>query len=123
MATVGAVCYMQTNQLCLTLIGPNIDYDPVRFVKPQTSYVEIWDDPSFIAVCRCDSRAKHESDNEESIDTQPEPSFDNRFKATIDRNLDASIDSWEDEDHQKSFSISTAIPTCDLLNRFTSWFN
>ena len=28
MATVGAVCNMQTNQLCLTLINPDVHYDP-----------------------------------------------------------------------------------------------
>ncbi|KAF3530050.1 hypothetical protein DY000_02041745 [Brassica cretica] len=34
MATVGAVCNMHTNQLCLTLINPDVYYDPVRIVKP-----------------------------------------------------------------------------------------
>ena len=29
LTTVGAVCNMQTNQLCLTLIDPNVYYDPV----------------------------------------------------------------------------------------------
>ena len=33
MATVGAVCKMQTNKLCLTLIDPNVCYDPARVVK------------------------------------------------------------------------------------------
>ncbi|KAF2618689.1 hypothetical protein F2Q68_00039235 [Brassica cretica] len=33
MATIGAVCKMQTNKLCLTLIDPNVYYDPVRVVK------------------------------------------------------------------------------------------
>ncbi|KAF2542742.1 hypothetical protein F2Q68_00030987 [Brassica cretica] len=28
MGTVGAVCNMQTNQLCLTLVDPNVYYDP-----------------------------------------------------------------------------------------------
>ena len=37
MAIVGAVCNMQTNQLCLTLIDPNIYYDPLRVVKTHTS--------------------------------------------------------------------------------------
>ena len=37
MAIVGAVCNMQTNQLCLTLINSDVYYDPVRIVKPQTS--------------------------------------------------------------------------------------
>ncbi|KAF2585867.1 hypothetical protein F2Q70_00035769 [Brassica cretica] len=45
MGTVGAVCNMQTNQLCLTLVDPNVYYDPVRVIKPHTSYMEIGDDP------------------------------------------------------------------------------
>ena len=45
MAIVGAVCNMQTNQLCLTLTNPIIYYDPVRVVKTKTSYIKIGDDP------------------------------------------------------------------------------
>lgn len=37
MATVGAVCNMQTDQLCLTLINHDVYYDPVRIDKPHTS--------------------------------------------------------------------------------------
>lgn len=47
MATIGAVCKMQTNQLFLTLIDLNVYYDPVRIVKSQTSYIKIGDDPGF----------------------------------------------------------------------------
>ncbi|KAF2550489.1 hypothetical protein F2Q68_00035201 [Brassica cretica] len=41
MATVGAVCNMKTNQLCLTLINPDVHYDPVRVVRPQTSNIRV----------------------------------------------------------------------------------
>ena len=37
MVTVGAVCNMQTNQLCLTLINLDVHYDPVKVVRPRTS--------------------------------------------------------------------------------------
>ena len=37
LSTVGAVCNMQTNQLCLTLINPHVHYDPIPVMKPQTS--------------------------------------------------------------------------------------
>ena len=33
MATVGAVCNMQTNQLCMTLINHYVHYDPVRVMR------------------------------------------------------------------------------------------
>ncbi|KAF3509956.1 hypothetical protein F2Q69_00006572 [Brassica cretica] len=35
MATVGPVCDMQANKLCLTLIDPTVYYDPMRVVKQQ----------------------------------------------------------------------------------------
>ena len=34
LSTVGAVCNMQSNQLCLTLIDPNAHYDPITVKKP-----------------------------------------------------------------------------------------
>ena len=37
MATIGAVSNMQTRQVCLTLINPDVHYDPVRVVRPQMS--------------------------------------------------------------------------------------
>jgi len=38
--TVGAVCDMNTNRLCLTLIDPDIHNDPVRVVRQQVNLVE-----------------------------------------------------------------------------------
>ncbi|KAF8112091.1 hypothetical protein N665_0067s0012 [Sinapis alba] len=49
-ATVRAVCNMQTNQLCLTLIDQNVYYDPMRVLKGQMSYIEIGDDPWLVAA-------------------------------------------------------------------------
>ncbi|KAF3493796.1 hypothetical protein DY000_02055543 [Brassica cretica] len=34
LSTVGAVCNLQTNQLCLTLIDPNAHYDHIPVKKP-----------------------------------------------------------------------------------------
>ncbi|KAF3532139.1 hypothetical protein DY000_02040830 [Brassica cretica] len=55
--------------------------------------------------------AERKSDGEALIDTQHEPSFDNRFEDTIDKNLEALIGSWAHKDHHESFAISTATPT------------
>ncbi|KAF3555029.1 hypothetical protein F2Q69_00014016 [Brassica cretica] len=49
---VGAVCNLQTNQLCLTLIDPNAHYDPIPVKKPQTISRRI-NDPGIIAACHC----------------------------------------------------------------------
>ena len=93
MATVAAVCDMETNKLCLTLKDPTVYYDPVRVVKQQTWYMEIGDDPGFIVVCYCDHGAEVESKNEASIDTQLEESIDEMSEAMIDKALEAPIDS------------------------------
>ncbi|KAF2561431.1 hypothetical protein F2Q70_00017706 [Brassica cretica] len=37
LSRVGAVCNLQTNQLCLTLINPHVHYNPIPVKKPQTS--------------------------------------------------------------------------------------
>ena len=55
--------------------------------------------------------AERKSDGEALIDTQHEPSFNNRFEDTIDKNLEALIGSWAHKDHHESFAISTATPT------------
>ena len=44
LSTVGAVCNMQTNQLCLTLIDPHVHYNPIPVMKPHASSRRI-DDP------------------------------------------------------------------------------
>ncbi|KAF2566643.1 hypothetical protein F2Q70_00028043 [Brassica cretica] len=78
-------------------------------------------------TCYSDSGAKRELDGEISIDTPPEPSLDCRFEATIDRVLEAlinsdptnevddfpegSIDSWENDYYQPSFAIHIVIPS------------
>lgn len=57
MATVGDVCNMHTNQMCLTLIDENVFYVPFRVVKEHMPYIEIRDDRGFVAVCYSDSSA------------------------------------------------------------------
>ncbi|KAF2561381.1 hypothetical protein F2Q70_00015641 [Brassica cretica] len=106
LSTVGAVCNLQTNQLCLTLINPNAHYDPIPVKKPQTISRRI-NDPGIIAACHCG--AENESNYSESIDTHPVTSVDNDFKHV--RDGDYSIGSWADEHHQESFAVETATYT------------
>ena len=67
MSTVGAVCNMQTNQLCLTLINPDVYYDPVRVVKPQTSNTGV--NTGFTAACHFDFEDEFEIKYSGSIDS------------------------------------------------------
>ena len=53
-ATVGAICDMKTNMMCLTMIDPDIHYDPVRLGKTQAKTVEKENDLRIIAVCHCE---------------------------------------------------------------------
>ncbi|KAF3521934.1 hypothetical protein F2Q69_00048294 [Brassica cretica] len=125
---VGAVCNLQTNQLCLTLIDPNAHYDPIPVKKPQTIPRRI-NDPGIIAACHCG--AEYESDYSESIDTHPVTSIDTqpqqrcRKRASTDtayyksvdtdfnrvRDGDYSIVSWADKNHHESFAVETVTYT------------
>ena len=69
-------CFQHANKSDVpALIDKNVFYDPVRVVKVQTPYIEIGDDPGYVAACYSDcysdSDAKCEGDGEVSIDTQP----------------------------------------------------
>ena len=60
MATVGVVCNMQTNQLCLTLVNHDVYYDPIRVAKPQTSDTRV--NTGFIAACHSDFEDEYETE-------------------------------------------------------------
>ena len=66
LATVGAVCDMNTNRLCLTLIDPDVHYDLVRVVRQHVNLVEFGNDLGYIAACHCG--AEYETEYSESID-------------------------------------------------------
>ncbi|KAF3560690.1 hypothetical protein DY000_02015469 [Brassica cretica] len=90
-ATVRAVCNMQTNQLCLTLINPDIYYDPVRIVKPQTSNTGV--NTRFIAACYCELKVEYETEYEASIDNRSYTSINSVIQPTIGNHSRESIDS------------------------------
>uniref|UniRef100_M4D130 Aspartic peptidase DDI1-type domain-containing protein n=1 Tax=Brassica campestris TaxID=3711 RepID=M4D130_BRACM len=60
MATVGAVCNMQTNQLCLTLISHDVHYDPVRVMRRRTSGTRV--NTRFIAAYHCNYEDEYETE-------------------------------------------------------------
>ncbi|KAF2556636.1 hypothetical protein F2Q68_00015504 [Brassica cretica] len=53
LATVGAVCDMNKNKLCLTLIDPNIHYDPIRPKRKVINSVDYGKELGFIGACHC----------------------------------------------------------------------
>ncbi|KAG5414539.1 hypothetical protein IGI04_002106 [Brassica rapa subsp. trilocularis] len=127
LATAGAVCDMNKNKLCLTLIDPNIHYDPIR---PKRKIIN-------------SHESEYETEYSESIDTHTFPSIDsNESTVTDDRNNtllyvdqpvdhfalpnhcyphfafqppskrgrdDYSIGSWADTGFHESFAVDTLI--------------
>ncbi|KAF2534329.1 hypothetical protein F2Q70_00031135 [Brassica cretica] len=97
LSTVGAVCNMQTNQWCLTLIDPHFHYNP-PVKKPQTSSRRI-DDPGIIAACHCG--AEYETEYLTSIETHTATSIDDAHQKSIDipkeESVDSSPEDWEND--------------------------
>ncbi|KAF3555552.1 hypothetical protein F2Q69_00012520 [Brassica cretica] len=118
LSIVGAVCNLQTNQLCLTLIDPNAHYDPIPVKKPQTISRRI-NDAGIIAACHCGD--EYEIEYSESIETHTATSIDRGHQKSTDtayyktvntdfnrvREGDYSIGSWTDEPHHESFAVET----------------
>ncbi|WZZ14788.1 hypothetical protein YC2023_107877 [Brassica napus] len=89
LATVGAVCDMNKNKLYLTLIDPNIHYDPIRPKREIINYVDYEKELGFIGACHCGAEyeSEYETEYSESIDTHTFPSIDsNESTVTDDRN-------------------------------------
>ncbi|KAF2597412.1 hypothetical protein F2Q68_00009914 [Brassica cretica] len=81
LSIVGAVCNLQTNQLCLTLIDPHVHYNPIPVRKPQTSSRRI-NDPGLIAACHCGS--EYETEYSTSIETHIATSIDSAHQKSTD---------------------------------------
>ncbi|WZY99104.1 hypothetical protein YC2023_071433 [Brassica napus] len=101
LATVGAVCDMNKNKLCLTLIDPNIHYDPIQPKKKVINSVDYGKELGFIGACHCGAEyeSEYETEYSESINTPTFPSIDpNESTVTDDRN-NTSLDVDQPVDH------------------------
>ncbi|KAF3540607.1 hypothetical protein F2Q69_00018899 [Brassica cretica] len=98
LSTVGAVCNLQTNQLCLTLIDPNAHYDSIPVKKPQMSSRRI-NDPGIIAPCHCG--AEYETKYSASIEIHTGTSIDSGHpkstNITHEELVDSLPDDWEND--------------------------
>ena len=108
LSTVGAVCNLQTNQLCLTLIDPHARCNPILGKNPQTSSGRI-DDPGLIASCHCG--AEYETEYSASIETHTATSIDSAHQKSIDTPKDESVDSslndWENDYYNPTMAAHT----------------
>ncbi|KAF3598902.1 hypothetical protein F2Q69_00035168 [Brassica cretica] len=106
--TVGAVCNLQTNQLCLTLIDPHIHYNSIPVKKPQTSS-RIINDPGLIAACHC--RLGYETEYSALIETHTATLIDSAHQKSTDTPKEESIDSspndWENDYYNPTMAAHT----------------
>ncbi|KAG5375818.1 hypothetical protein IGI04_040414, partial [Brassica rapa subsp. trilocularis] len=96
-ATVGAVCDMNKNKLCLTLIDLNIYYDPIQPKRKVINSVDYGKELGFIGACHCG--AEYESEYLESIDTPTFPSIDSNESTVTDDRNNTSLDVDQPVDH------------------------
>ncbi|KAF3611400.1 hypothetical protein DY000_02046970 [Brassica cretica] len=98
LSTVGAVCNLQTNQLCLMLIDPHVQYNPIPVTKPQTTSRRI-NDSRIIAACHCG--AEYETEYSASIETHTAISIESAQQKLTDAAGEESVDSsqgeWEND--------------------------
>ena len=101
LATVGAVCDMNKNKLCLTLIDPNIHYDPIRPKRKVINSVDYGKELGFIGACHCGAEyePEYETEYSESIDTPTFPSIDSNVSMVTDDHNNTSLDVMHPVDH------------------------
>ncbi|KAF3497985.1 hypothetical protein DY000_02054930 [Brassica cretica] len=109
LSTVGAVCNLQTNQLCLILINPNAHYELIPVKKPLTISRRI-NDAGIIAACHCGD--EYETEYSASIETHTATSIDSGNQKSTDIPHDESIDSSPDEWENDYYN-----PTIDAYTR------
>ncbi|KAF3505368.1 hypothetical protein F2Q69_00041718 [Brassica cretica] len=106
--TVGAVCNLQTNQLCLTLIDPHAHYNPIPDKKPQTT-PKRFNDPGIIAACHFG--AEYEIEYSASIETHTATSIDIAHQKSTDTPTEESVDSspedWENDYYNPTMAAYT----------------
>ncbi|KAF3493322.1 hypothetical protein DY000_02052295 [Brassica cretica] len=90
MATVGAVCDLKKNRMCLTNVDETVFYDPVEKKKNERfiSCIDVFEDPT-LTTNKYREPARPAS---ASIDIQPPESIDNTSSTSIDSTVPASID-------------------------------
>ena len=106
MATVGAVCDLKRNKMCLTNVDETVFYDPMEKKKSEEliSCIEMFEDPGPTAdsnrepaipeSASVDIRiaASVDFQSSESIDNQPSASDDSQSSESIDTKPSASVD-------------------------------
>ncbi|KAF3542373.1 hypothetical protein DY000_02008273 [Brassica cretica] len=108
LSTVGAVCNLQTNQLCLTLIDPNAHYNHIPVEKPHTTSRRI-NYPGIIAACHYGM--EYETEYSASIETHTATSINSGYKKSTKNPHDESVNSrpydWENDYYNPTIAAYT----------------
>ncbi|KAF3593643.1 hypothetical protein DY000_02023990 [Brassica cretica] len=108
LSTLGAVCNMQTNQLCVTLIDHHVNYNPIPVKQPHASSRRMYD-PGLIAACHCG--AEYETDYSASIETHTATSIDSAHQKSInilqEEWVDSSPGDWENYYYNPTMAAHT----------------
>ncbi|KAF3582682.1 hypothetical protein DY000_02031588 [Brassica cretica] len=89
LATVEAICNLQTNQLCLMLIDPHVHYNFIPVKKPHTSPEESMIQES-LQHATMEQNTRHNTRREESVDI--------------------SLDNWENDYYNPIMAVNDATP-------------
>ena len=92
---------MNKNKLCLTLIDPNIHYDPIRPKRKVINSMDYGKELGFIGACHCGAEYESEyvTEYSESIDTPTFPSIDSNESTVTDDPNKTSLDVDQPVDH------------------------
>ena len=92
MATVGAVCDLKRNKMCLTNVDETVFYDPMEKKKSEEliSCIEMFEDPGPTA----DSNHEPAIPESASVDIGIAVSVDFQSSESIDNQISASDDSY-----------------------------
>ncbi|KAF3522823.1 hypothetical protein F2Q69_00049444 [Brassica cretica] len=97
LSTIGAMCNLQSNQLCLTLIDPHTHYNPIPVKKPQTAHQKSTDAPK-----------------EESVDSSQDDWENDYYNPTMAAYTRQNMHTEEyDEDYEEERATENA-PSIDI---------
>ncbi|KAF2589798.1 hypothetical protein F2Q70_00038542 [Brassica cretica] len=107
LSIVGAMCNLESNQLCLTLIDPHTHYNPIPVKKPQTAHQKSTDAPK-----------------EESVDSSPddwENDYYNPTMAAYTRQNMHTKEYDEDYEEERVTEYKAILDEEDTLLHHSSW--
>ncbi|XP_013679666.1 uncharacterized protein LOC106384211 [Brassica napus] len=123
MATVGVVCDLKRNKMCLTNVDETIFYDPMEKKKSEEliSCIDMFEDPGPTTDSNCEptipesasvdfrTLASVDFQSSESIDNKPSESDDSQSSESIDTKPSASVDASKFQNNPRLRSLNGSL--------------